>query len=90
MQLIFDNDDPFIYSKIETTFVHEDHKIFIGRAPAIVRFIEHMKTLEVQDNTQLVLVTYHDFYRSGVLHMKSKHNEHYLIEKDHADVSFLI
>ena len=35
-----------------------------------------------------LLLTYHDFYRSGVLHTKTKHDKHYLIEKDHVDISF--
>ena len=81
-------DDPFIYCRIETIFVYQDHKIFLLRALRIVRFSEHLKSFEVEDISELLLVTYHDFYRSGVLHTKTKHDKHYLIEKDHVDVSF--
>ena len=79
--------DPFICCKIETIFVYQDHKIFLMRALGIVRFSEHLKSFEVEDVSELLLVTYLDFHRSGVFHTKTRH-EHYLIEKDHADVSF--
>ena len=54
----------------------------------IARFNAHMKCIEVENANELLLVTYHEFYRPGVLHTKSKHGKHYLIEKDLNDVSF--
>lgn len=83
-------DDSFIYGRIETIFVYQDNKIFLLKALNIVRLCEHLKSFEVEDATEMFLVTYHDFYRSGVLHTKTKYSKHYLIEKDHADVSFLM
>lgn len=61
--------------------MYQDHKIFLLRALRVVRFREHLKSLEVEDISELLLFTYHDFYRSGVLHTKTKHDKHYLIEK---------
>ena len=65
-----------------------NHDTFQLKALVIVRFNEHLKSVDVEDASQLLLVTYHDFYTPGVLHIKAKHGKKYLIEKDHTDVSF--
>ena len=80
-------DDPFTYWTVDTIFVYEDHKIFLLRALCVMNYVEHLKAFEVADTSELILATYYDFYRPGVLHLKAKHSKHYLIEKDHADIS---
>ena len=82
-------DEPFMYGRIEVIFVYQDNKIFLLKALNVVKFSQHFKSFEVEDSSEIFIVTYHDFYRFGVLHTKTKNSKHYLIEKDNADVSFL-
>lgn len=65
-------DDPCIVDRI---FVYEDQKIFLLKALTL-------KAFEVVSTDELILAIYHDFYRHGVLHMKEKHGNYFVIEKD--------
>ena len=81
-------DDPCTYCSVNTIYVYQDHKIFVLKALSIVAFVEHLKAFEVVPTDQMILATFHNLYRHGVLHLKQKHGKYYLVEKDHVNISY--
>ena len=80
-------DDPSTYCCINAILVYQEHKVFVLKALSVVTFVEHWKAFEVVPTNQVILATFHDFYRHSVLHFKQKRDKNYIIEKDHVDIS---
>ena len=73
---------PFVYCEIEHIYLIDDHKVFSVKQLEIVDNIGHLRCSCVQYTGNIILVTYNEFYIHGVLHLKARRGQLYVIEKD--------
>ena len=75
-------EDPHLYALITSIYVIEDHKVFHCQVLELLEVVDHLKSLSVLKTNRTMLITYHNFYTHGVLHLKSRNDKLYLVEKD--------
>ena len=66
-----DNGIPFTYATIQDIYVYEDQKLFQANPLHIQVFLDTTKSYIVSPTADVVMVTIHDFFCHGVLHVKS-------------------
>ena len=60
----------------------DNYKIFQLEVLHIVSYVERYRAFEIVHSNDEFLCLFSDFYCHGVLHLKSKHDKSYIIEKD--------
>lgn len=76
-----DHEQPYIYCKISCLYVYNDLKVFVTNVLDIHDYIDHTKCFAVLCSTKVIIALYSDLYTHGVLHLKTKESNTYLVEK---------
>ena len=72
----------FEYARIEEIYVYHDHKIMVTSLIQIVSIISHLRAFKINVTDQVVLYHMDQLYCHGVLHLKQRGPNTYLVEKD--------
>ena len=75
------HEQPYIYCKIITLYVYHDYKVFVSVILDILDYDEHTKSYVVSCSDRMVVAVYSNLYIHGVLHLKTKGPNTYLVEK---------
>ncbi len=79
--------DPFVYCQIQEVYGYNDHKIFLTNVVQILSYEEHFKAVKVVITEQPLLCHVNELYCHGVLHLKPKGNDLYIVERDNRGMS---
>ena len=77
-------DGQITYNNIQRLFIVEDAKVFLLSQIQTV-FERHIMAYKVTREEKRMLCLYSSFARPGVLHVKHKNGQAYIVEKDSAD-----
>ncbi len=78
----------FTYCVIQDVYVIEDNKVFEVKQLEVGDNAPHLKSICLELSETILLVTYNDFYSHGILHLKTKGDQLYIIEKDTCQYNF--
>ena len=73
---------PYAYCQIQDIYIYHDHKIFKMEVMNITQYVEHLRAIEIEFTSQMLLATHNDFCGHGLLHLKKKGLHNYIIERE--------
>ena len=76
-----DEYEPFVYCKIKNVYVYNDAKIFEVEVMKIVLYHDNIRAIQVTTTNQTLWCLYTDLYFHGILHLKRKAENVFVIDK---------
>ena len=74
---------PFVYAQIEDVYVYHNHKVLLTHVVEVVSHEQQLRSIKVFVTQRPLLCHSTNLYCRGVLHLKQRGQETYLIERDH-------
>ena len=76
-----DEDEPFLYCIIKNIYVYKDAKIFEVEILKIVLYCDSIRAIKVKPTNQTLWCLYTDLFIHGILHLKRKAENVFIIDK---------
>ena len=76
-----DEFEPFNYCRIKNIYIHNDEKIFEVEVMMIITYHDNIRAIQVATTDQTLWCLYTDFYYHGILHIKTKAENMFIIDK---------
>ena len=72
----------YVYTQVIAIYIIDEIKVFLGRIMEIKSYDSHTRSYTVSPSNSMLVATYQDLYRHGVLHL----HKNRIVEKDSAKI----